>query len=68
MEMLHPAWMKGPVVSDIKAVLKRTNIVIATERVLYYRPATEEEMRIESVRLDDAKSLLRQSGGLKYVA
>ena len=68
MEMLEPAWMKGSSMSDIKAVLKRTGILIVTDNVLYYRPATEEEVCVQSIMLNDSKSLLRKSGGLKYMA
>ena len=68
MKMMEPAWMKGSVLSDVKAVLKRTCILIITNTTVYYRPATEQDVYVEGVRLDSSKSLLRQSGGLKYLA
>ncbi len=68
MRMMEPAWMKGSVLSDVKAVLKRTCIFIITNTAVYYRPATEQDVDVEGVRLDSSKSLLRQSGGLKYLA
>ena len=69
MQMLEPAWMKGSCLSDIKAVLKRTCIIIIiTDNFIYYRPATEAEVCVECIKLNDAKSLLRRSGGVKYMA
>ena len=68
MEMLEPALMKGSSMSDIKAVLKRTGILIVTDNVLYYHPATEEEVCVRSIVLNDSKFLLRKSRGLKYMA
>ena len=47
MAMLEPAWMKGSSLSDIKAVLKRTGILVLTNDFLYWRPATEAEVRVE---------------------
>ena len=60
--------MKGSCLSDIKAVLKRTCIIIITDNFIYYRPATEAEVCVECIKLNDAKSLLRRSGGVKYMA
>ena len=68
MQMLEPAWMKGSCLSDIKAVLKRTCIIIITDNFIYYWPATEAEVGVECIKLNDAKSLLRRSGGVKYMA
>eukprot|EP00434_Breviolum_minutum_P017406 symbB.v1.2.015367.t1/scaffold1145.1/size135521/4 len=66
MAILEPAWMKGSSLSDIKAVLKRTGILVLTNDFLYWRPATEAEVRVERVLLQN-KSLLRASGGSKYM-
>lgn len=67
MEILEPAWMKGSTVSDVNAVLKRTCILIITNQFLYWRLATEAEVRVERMPLDSNMSLLRQSGGEKYM-
>ena len=66
MAILEPAWMKGSSLSDIKALLKRTGILVLTNDFLYWRPATEAEVRVERVLLQN-KSLLRASGGSKYM-
>ena len=65
MQILEPAWMKGSSVSDIEAVLKQTCILIMTKRFMYWRPATESEVSVD--RIDLPGSLLRESGGQKYM-
>ena len=68
MAMLEPAWMKGSSLSQVLAVLKRTNILTITSNTLYYRRATEEEVCVQGVLLNESKFLLCQSGGVKYMA
>ncbi|CAE7035340.1 unnamed protein product [Symbiodinium sp. CCMP2592] len=66
LEILEPAWMKGTGVSDITAVLKRTCLLVFTDNYIYYRPATDKQVWVERILLDDSKSVLRQSSGPKY--
>ena len=67
MQMVEPAWMKGSSVSDVMAVMKRTCVLLITNDFLYWRLPSEKEVRVERKRLDESKSLLRSSGGLKYM-
>ncbi|CAJ1444831.1 unnamed protein product [Effrenium voratum] len=67
MQMVEPAWMKGSSISDVMAVMKRTCVLLITNDFLYWRLPSEKEVRVERKRLDESKSLLRSSGGLKYM-
>ena len=67
MQMLEPAWMKGSTLSDVNAVLKRTRLLVITKGFLYCRLATEAVVPVQRMPLDAHMSLLRKSGGEKYM-
>ena len=65
--MLEPSWMKGTGLPDILAVLKRTCILIITSKYFYCRPATDKEVSVPRIPLDESAPLLRESSGPKYM-
>ena len=67
MRMMEPAWMKGSVLSDVKAVLN-AHVSSSSRTPLCTTALQLNNVYVEGVRLDSSKSLLRQSGGLKYLA
>ena len=46
LKMIEPAWMRGTGASDIHAVLKRTCILVVTNKYFYYRPPTDQPVSV----------------------
>ena len=68
MKMLDSAWHKDANDAHLDAILKRTAIIVDTDKFWYVRLPGEEEVKVKRLRLGNKIDFLREGAGEIYIA